>query len=77
MEEPFTIVASAIVVRGASPTSLLMNRLRPCCDLAQPYTPFILVSKSAQFFPCSDSIYETYYRPICCVSAGNYLGYWY
>ncbi|RYQ79414.1 hypothetical protein Ahy_Scaffold6g108153 [Arachis hypogaea] len=56
--------STELVVRGASPTSLLMNRLRPCCDLAQPHTPFILVSKSAQFFPCSDSIYETYYRTI-------------
>ncbi|RYR23870.1 hypothetical protein Ahy_B02g057366 isoform B [Arachis hypogaea] len=51
--------STELVVRGASPTSLLTNRLRPCCDLAQPYTPFILVSKSAQIFPCSDSIYET------------------
>ncbi|XP_020977517.1 uncharacterized protein LOC107637146 [Arachis ipaensis] len=55
--------STELLVRGASPTSLLMNRLRPCCDLAQPYAPFILVSKSAQFFPCSDSMYETYYRP--------------
>ncbi|XP_057743839.1 uncharacterized protein LOC130961835 [Arachis stenosperma] len=51
--------STKLVVRGASPTSLLMNRLRLCCDLARPHTPFILVSKSAQFFPCSDSIYET------------------
>ncbi|QHO22268.1 Zinc finger GRF-type protein [Arachis hypogaea] len=43
--------STELVVRGASPTSLLTNRLRPCCDLAQPYTPFILVSKSAQIFP--------------------------
>ncbi|RYR75223.1 hypothetical protein Ahy_A02g009891 [Arachis hypogaea] len=51
--------STELVVRGASPTSLLMNRLYPCFNLAQPHTPFILVSKSAQFFPCSDSIYET------------------
>ncbi|QHO26268.1 Zinc finger GRF-type protein [Arachis hypogaea] len=51
--------STELVIRGASPKSLLMNRLRPCCDLARPHTPFILVSKSAQFFPCSDSIYET------------------
>ncbi|XP_020978225.1 uncharacterized protein LOC107637014 [Arachis ipaensis] len=43
--------STELVVREASPTSLLMNRLRPCCDLAQPLTPFILVSKLAQFFP--------------------------
>ncbi|RYR16689.1 uncharacterized protein LOC110270786 [Arachis ipaensis] len=26
--------STELVIRGASPTSLLMNRLRPCCDLA-------------------------------------------
>ncbi|XP_057725751.1 uncharacterized protein LOC130941310 [Arachis stenosperma] len=43
--------STELVIRGASPMSLLMNRLRPCCDLAQPYTPSFLSLNQHNFSP--------------------------
>ncbi|QHO10360.1 uncharacterized protein DS421_15g489170 [Arachis hypogaea] len=56
MEEPFTIVASAVVVNGArrqgSITDVTANEPSQFLfGLAQPHTPFIFVSKSAPFSP--------------------------